>query len=266
MSGSSQQRQPSWRSVIMPTEHGGWGFVLEPILLGWLVAPTLAAFLLGFATLSTFLIRRPLKLVLTDRRRGLASRQSQLARRVILVLAVAAGAALVASIWLAGPSFLMSLLLAIPFGTVYLYYDLTKPPRTLQAELSGPLTMGFVATAMAVMDGWTIWLALTLWAALALRSAPSVLYVRARIRLDRGRATRVALPIVAHSIALLLAGVFVWVGLLPALPLLIYVLLLARAAWFLSPARPMISVKTIGFMEMGLGVSLVLSIAIGYWL
>ncbi|VAV92581.1 Putative membrane-spanning protein, partial [hydrothermal vent metagenome] len=27
------------RSIALPTEHGGWGFTLEPILLGLLVAP-----------------------------------------------------------------------------------------------------------------------------------------------------------------------------------------------------------------------------------
>ncbi|MDX2007394.1 MAG: hypothetical protein SFU83_19325 [Meiothermus sp.] len=27
------------RSVALPNEHGGWGFTLEPILLGLLVAP-----------------------------------------------------------------------------------------------------------------------------------------------------------------------------------------------------------------------------------
>ncbi|MCZ7661545.1 MAG: YwiC-like family protein [Thermoleophilia bacterium] len=27
------------RDVVVPTEHGGWGFTLEPMLLGLLVAP-----------------------------------------------------------------------------------------------------------------------------------------------------------------------------------------------------------------------------------
>ena len=38
------------RSIALPTEHGGWGFTLEPILLGLLVAPTWAGFGLAVAT------------------------------------------------------------------------------------------------------------------------------------------------------------------------------------------------------------------------
>ncbi len=249
----------------MPTEHGGWGFVLEPTLLGLLVAPTAAAFALALATLSGFLIRHPLKLTLLDRRRGLRSQKTARAYRAIGVLVTVAGVAFIVAIGLAGTAFLSALALAIPFAAFYLYYDLTGPPRTWQAELSGPLAMGFVATAMAVMDGWQWSLAIALWAALALRSVPSILFVRSRIRLDRGRSTNTALPNFVHVLALMLAGLLVWLGLLPALPLLVYTLLLARSIWFLSPMRPKVEIKIIGFMELGLGIALVLSIAAGYW-
>ena len=31
-----------WRSVAVPTEHGGWGLTFEPVLLGLIVAPSWA--------------------------------------------------------------------------------------------------------------------------------------------------------------------------------------------------------------------------------
>ncbi|MBZ0296495.1 MAG: YwiC-like family protein [Anaerolineae bacterium] len=34
----STERRPNLRSVALPAEHGGWGFLIEPILLGLLVA------------------------------------------------------------------------------------------------------------------------------------------------------------------------------------------------------------------------------------
>ncbi|HDL49896.1 MAG TPA: prenyltransferase, partial [Actinobacteria bacterium] len=39
------------RSVAMPTEHGGWGFTLEPIILGLLVAPSPAGWEIAAAAL-----------------------------------------------------------------------------------------------------------------------------------------------------------------------------------------------------------------------
>ena len=39
--------RPLWRSVAIPTEHGGWGLTLEPVVLGLAVAPSLAGIALG---------------------------------------------------------------------------------------------------------------------------------------------------------------------------------------------------------------------------
>ena len=254
----------AWRPVVIPTEHGGWGFMLEPVLLGLLVAPSWAALLLGLCTVAAFLMRHPLKITRVDQRRGLSSERTQRARVVIAFLALVAGFCFVGALWLEGPAFLTPLAMAVPFGAVYLYYDLTKPGRTLQAELTGPPALAFVASSMAVMDGWPMLNALALWAALTLRAVPSVLYVRARIRLDRGRAPDIIWPIMAHVLALLAVGVLIWMELLPALAVVPFVALLARAIWFLSPRRPMVQVRTIGFMELGLGLFLVVTLAIGY--
>ena len=53
-------------------------------------------------------------------------------------------------------------------------------------------------------------------------------------------------------------------SLLPMLALVPYTALMARAVWFLSPRRPRVQVKTIGFIELGLGLFLVVTLAIGY--
>ena len=256
----------AWRSLVIPAEHGGWGFLLEPLLLGLLVAPSWAAFLLGLSTFTAFLLRHPLKLVLVDRRRRLDSPRTQRARAVIIALVAISGACFLGAVWLAGLAFVFPFVLAIPFGAVYLYYDLTKPGRTLQAELTGPLSLAFGASSMAIMDGWALLTSLALWAALGLRSVPSVLYVRARIRLDRGRNPNIYWPIVTHVLALVAAGALISVGLLPALAIVSYTVLLARALWFLSPQRPIVQIKTIGFVELALGLFLVATLAIGYTL
>ena len=48
------------------------------------------------------------------------------------------------------------------------------------------------------------------------------------------------------------------------LAILPFTILWLRAAWFLSPQRPAMQVKTIGFLELGFGIFLVVMLAIGY--
>ena len=46
--------RPMLRSVALPTEHGGWGLTLEPVLLGLLVAPSVAGLAIGGAAFLVF--------------------------------------------------------------------------------------------------------------------------------------------------------------------------------------------------------------------
>jgi hypothetical protein len=239
--------------------------MLEPLLLGLLVAPSLAGVLLTVATIAAFFLRQPLKITLVDRRRHLFTARTARARTSSVALALIAAFSFGASIWLAGPSFLTPLMLALPFAAVFLFYDLSRPGRTVQAEVTAPLALAGVTAAMAVIDGWPLANALALWAALGLRAVPAVVYVRARLRLDRGRAPSLAWPVLAHVLALLAIGALVYAYLLPVLTLLPFVALLARAVWYLSPWRPRVTVKAIGFTELGLGLFTVLMIAIGFW-
>ena len=43
------------REVVVPTEHGGWGFTTEPLVLGLLVAPGLTAVALVIVGMAVFL-------------------------------------------------------------------------------------------------------------------------------------------------------------------------------------------------------------------
>ncbi|MCS7003288.1 MAG: YwiC-like family protein, partial [Dehalococcoidia bacterium] len=58
------------RSVALPSEHGGWSFLLEPILLGLAVAPSWLGALLGVSALGAFLTHQPLKTAIKDRLKG----------------------------------------------------------------------------------------------------------------------------------------------------------------------------------------------------
>ena len=254
-------------AVLKPTEHGGWGLTLEPILLGLLVAPTWAGALLSLAVFIAFLARQPAKTVAIDRRRKLNNARTILSRRVAIALALAAAALFALSWQIADDStFLLPLLLALPFGLVFAYYDMARPGRTVQAELSGPVATAAVASSLAMLGGWSIWLALPLWIVLVARALPAVLYVRTRLRLDHGRAVNTLTPTLWHLLALAVVTALVWADLLPWTAVLALVLLLVRCIVMLLPQRPRVAIKTLGFSEMGLGIMTVLLVALGYWL
>jgi hypothetical protein len=255
-----------WRTVALPVEHGGWGFLLEPVLLGLLVAPSGAAAALSLAVIAAFLLRQPAKIILVDWRRGRTFARTQLAWRFAILYAGIALLGVATTVSLAGIDWLLPPLLALPFGLIFLYYDLTQPGRTWQAEIAAPVALASATASMAIVDGWMLGPSLALWIALTARAVPSILYVRARLRLDRGKDPDQILPILSHLIALFAVATLIQIELLPWLSLIPFVILLARAIHGLSTRRWRVSVKVIGFVELGLGIATVLLIALGYWI
>jgi hypothetical protein len=99
---------------------------------------------------------------------------------------------------------------------------------------------------------------------LGLRAWTSILYVRARIRLDRGLVSGPWVALTAHGVALLTAGVLAVAGWAPWLAMAAFGLLLVRAAWGLARRRPPVAPQTLGFRELGFGILTVLLLALGY--
>ncbi|MFQ5594784.1 MAG: YwiC-like family protein, partial [Anaerolineae bacterium] len=226
------------RAIAIPAEHGSWGFLLEPIFLGLLVAPSLAGIYLSLAVVAVLFTRQPMRIAWVDRRRGKRYDRTAMAERFTLLYGAIALLGVGASIQAAGLTPLVPLLFASPFLLVFLIHDVRRQSRAWPAELAGPVALAAVATSVAVAGGWAVAPALVLWVVLAARAVPAVLYVRARLRLGRGEASSRGVALAAHVAGLALVVGLVWVGLLPALAVLPFVVLLARAVWLLSPSAP----------------------------
>lgn len=249
----------------MPAEHGSWSLVTEPILLGLLVAPAWAGLALAVAAFAVFLFNRPFKVYWSDRRRGRVYERTRLARRFWLLYGGIALTFAVVAFAVAGWRPFSLFLAAAPLLLVFAYYD-RQPGRYWQAELAAPAAFASVAAAIALAGGLAWAPALALWGFMAARAVPAVLFIRARLRLDKEKGANVAGPLLAHVVALLAVGVLVWAEWLPWTALLAMFILLARAAWGLSPYRRRSSVKALGFLETGFGLLAVLLTAAGYWL
>jgi hypothetical protein len=270
MSGAEASRPVqgvSLRRVAIPSEHGGWGFTLEPVLLGLLVVPSWAGASIGLAAVAAFLTRHPLKLWLTDVRRGVRYPRTTLAARVALTYAAAGGFGLAlaaasdpqsAAVW---TSFWWPLILALPMIGIQLHFDARGQGRNLLPEIAGAAAMGSVAAAIALAGRVDPAVAYGLWLVLGMRAVAAIFYARTMVMRARGIA---AAPRQAYAAGVTATGVLAAaaaLGLVPRLSVVAMVVLLIYAVITLS--RPPVPAKVVGWSQMAFGLLVVLLTAMG---
>jgi hypothetical protein len=182
-------RSVRWRSVALPIEHGAWGFLLEPALLGLLVAASWAgrrAGARGAGGPAAADAAQPGP----DRcapRQALPAHGARVALRG--GLRRAAGRGRFGGAGAGGERVdLLPVALAAPLAGLQLWLDARGRARELLPEAAGAVAMGSLAASVALAGGWSLLPALGLWALLAARAVPAIVYVRARLRLERGQA------------------------------------------------------------------------------
>lgn len=250
------------KPVALPVEHGGWGLALEPVVLGLLVAPSLAGLCLGLATVGAFLARHPLKIVVADRRRGRRFPRTRMAELFTALYGAIALSGFLAAVALGPASLLLPLAVALPLAVLQLAYDFSSRSRALLPELSGATAMAAIASSLALAGGWPLAPALALWAILAGRVLPTILYVRARLRAARGEQVASGLIIFTHLLACAVALVLFRQGLTSLLALAALLILLIRAAVGLNSAP--VPAKRVGITELLYGAMLVAAVFAGH--
>lgn len=255
---------PSFKSVALPAQHGGWSFVLEPALIGVILAPSVSGLLLGIAALGIFLVDQPLRVALKDRRKDKRYARTVLAERAALAYGAVGLAAGVGAFVFAAQPFWIPLLLAVPLALVQLALDLRNQARSATAEIAGALAFAAVASAIVLMAGWSPAAAFGLWAALALRAASAILYVRARLRLEKGRPGQSGLA--AGAQGLLVAGLVALAALdlAPWLAVAGGLVLASRALLGLSRWRKPLSAVKLGVREVLFGLTFAALLVLGH--
>jgi hypothetical protein len=253
------------RTVALPTEHGGWSFCLEPILLGLLLSPSAGGAAIGGASLALFLARHPFKLAAFDRKRGKSYPRTVASLWFAAIYATVALLSLAVAWKLGGTTVFLPLAIALPLAAVQFLHDIRNESRALPAEMAGGAAAGAIAASIVIAGGWNTSAALALWALLVARTVPTVLYVRARVRVERGMT--IVSPLVSNAlhVAAVAAGVWLaWSGRTPWLAVAALVVLMVRAAAGLSPLRRPARAATIGIAEVIFGITAMLLIAGGY--
>ncbi len=249
------------RAIALPTEHGGWGFTLEPILLGLLVAPSAAAWEISAAALGIFLARRPLKILSTDlvRRRWLPRSRMALVFVVIyggIGIAGAIGALLTAD----GP-FLIPVVAALPFALLALRADAHSKNRALIAELSGSIAMGATVAAITIAGGWDLAPAFGLWLVLAARDVAAIVLVRGQVRRLKNKPAGNRNIYAVQVLAIVTVAVAAVFGIAPWLSVAAIGVIGVVAVVSLN--RPPVPAKVIGWTQMAVGLAVVLITAAG---
>jgi len=252
--------RPGWRAVAVPTEHGGWGLTAEPVLLGLLIAPSIAGLCLGVATMLAFLVRTPLRVLLVDRHRRRTLDRTRLAGRIALAEA-ALVVALVAVAAASSPHpFWWPVIAAAPLVGVELWFDARSRSRRLVPELAGAIGVSAAAAVVIVAAGHDTPEAVGAWLILAARSVSAIPYVRDQIARLHHRPTTPRLLVLADSAAVALAAIAVavsWVFLAGAAAVVV-VIVVQRAT-----ARTVVPAKVLGIRQSVLGVLVVAATAVG---
>jgi hypothetical protein len=253
------------RSIALPTEHGGWGFVSEPIILGLLVAPSWAGLAFGLATFAVFLLRQPLKLWIKDSRAKRSVPRTDVACQFTLMYGGIALVGVAIALGLTRNLLVMfPLLIAVPIALLQLSYDSRGKSRALIPEIAGAVAIGAAVSVIVLMGDLALTPAVLLWLLLALRAATSIQYVRSRLRLEYNKPANVSGTWIAHLLMLIALSGLIWRSLLPMLSIIPFVVLGIRAAWGLSPMRRPVKPKVVGFTELAYGILTVTVVALAF--
>ena len=258
-------RKINVKAIALPIEHGSWGFVFEPLAAGLLVAFSPAALWVALLVTGAFLTRQPLKVLLNDWQAKRNLPQTAVARKFVLIYGSIFTIGLAGSLFFLPQAAFLPFLFVLPLAFYQIYCDASRKSRELLPELTGAIAASSSVAVIALADHWSFSAAVALWAIFVARLIPSILYVRNRLKLEKGKNFSRGLPIISHVAAFALVSALAFYGLSPMLTVLMFAVLQGRAVVGLSPYRSKIKAMRIGVWEVVYGVLTALSVVFGYY-
>lgn len=266
MGSKSKRHKTRLRGIALPTEHGSWGILLEPIVASLAVAFSAAGIFIALTVIGAFLLRQPVKILVTDLSAGRRLPQTETASRFLFGFLAICFVGLAGSLALSEAADLIPLFALIPFGAFQIYSDVARKTRQLLPELAGSAAISASAPAIALAAGWSAAESIALWAIFISRSIPSIVYIRQRLRLEKGKDFNRLAPAVLHVAGLAAVAGLAYYRLAPVAICAVFAFLLYRAVSGLSESRRRMKAMQLGIRETVYGAVLVVSLIIGHFL
>lgn len=261
----TSQRRIKARQVALPTEHGSWGFLFEPLVAGLIIAPSLAAPWIAGMVISIFLLRRPLLILTADWLANRSMPQTVMAIKFSLLYSLIFCISVLGAASYTDSESFIPFILVIPVAIFQFYSGLAKQSRGLFAELSGAIAISSSVAVLLLAAGRPVPMAMAIWAVFIARIVPSIIYVRNRLYLEKGKGYSTKSTTIAHFAALALVGALAYMGLIPVLPVVVMTILLYRAIAGLLPGQKRLRAAQIGIRELIYGALTVLSVVVGHY-
>jgi hypothetical protein len=253
------------KSIAMPLEHGAWGFLFEPLLAGLLMFATVSGSFIAILFIGAFLCRQPLKFVVGDFLAGKRLPRTAVAVRWLTYFSAIAAVGAIGLFFTAAPVSLIPLVLSAPIAIYLILQDASRKTRETVPELLGASILASSIAALALAAGQSYLFALAMWLTMVARLIPSVVYVRNRLRLEKGKDHSTVWPFVSHLAAIVVLGALYFYGFGSVLTMVVAAFLLERSVTGLSVNRKRQTAKQLGVREVIYGVIYALSVVIGYY-
>src|SRR3954451_10193455 len=144
------------RSIALPNEHGSWGILFEPLVLGIAVAPSISSFFIALLYVGAFLSRQPLKWYFADLKAKRERPQTSAARMLAFGFLSIAAIGFFGALAFAGVTAVLPLIVTAPLGAITLWFDVSGKSRRVAPEMAGVLTLASSAAVSGLAAGWTV--------------------------------------------------------------------------------------------------------------
>ena len=249
------------RQIALPTEHGSWGFVLEPLLLALLVAYSLPGLMLSLCAFFMFLSYQPLRILFKKKN------NNELNKYALIVFSVYVFLAAVFFFITFSQSELIALtpfVLSVIIMLIYLIMLYRQKNRELISELSASFSISILTLSILLFKGWQIKYVIAFLIVLLARSIPTTFYVHTKLQMFKKKEFRNTLPMISTYI---FTGILFWtsmLGLTPFLTVAASLMLLVRSHIGIFYIKENFKVVNFGIMEFVYGGLFIIITAVGY--
>jgi hypothetical protein len=158
------------------------------------------------------------------------------------------------------------MVLSAPIAIYLILQDASRKSREMVPELLGAVILAGSIASLSLAAGLSYLFAAAMWLTMVARLVPSVIYVRNRLRLEKGKEYSIVWPFVTHISALVAVAAMYFYGFGSFLTIVVAAFLLGRSVTGLSSSRKIQTAKQLGVREVVYGVIYALSVVIGYYI